>query len=1126
MKKVLLAFSAICLLNQISSAQVWTEDFETDGNGVRYFATGQFYDLASPGNDHYGRVNSAQAANVSGAYTGQSGTFIFAGEDLDDLGGAGANGVNPKTLLFAPIDVSSIGQIELRALIATGNVGNGWDNTDTFYFEYNLDGAGWVKVMQFAAPTATTNVGMNFDADLSGLGEGAQITNNFAQFTAAIPGTGSSLELRVVTGADSGSEEFAFDLLAIWDVSGGPVLGCTDPAADNYDPNATQDDGSCQFSGCTNPLALNYDPQATNDDGSCILALPLLVINEIHYNPCATQGADVDWEFIEIYNNDVASVDLSGFTLSNGVTFTFPNGTSIAAGEYIVIASNAANYVGNGYQVFQFTGALANGGETVVLSTADPLVVDQMPYVPTAPWPTAANGLCASLELIDPSLDNTVPESFQDSYVPNGTPGAQNSVAPPPTSYTINECQTFATAGEYVTTNGIVTAVYPAASLFTIQDGTGPNSGIWVDGTGVSLGDEVDVTGTLLESFDLTLISAATYVVNSSNNPLPAAEVLGTFAINAEQWEGVLVETTAETASADLGFGEWSVDDGTGAIVVDDLGYVFAPAPLFITFTVTGPLYYSFGQFKMEPRDANDVKRWGCTDINFPNYDALAVIDDGSCGIIPGCIDPLADNFDPAATIDDGSCIYLGCDDPLALNYDPQANQNDGSCYYTLPNIVINEIHYNPCPAQGDDLLYEFVELYNAGATTADLSGYTFSLGFIFTFPDGTTMTPGEYIIVAVNAASYIGNGYQVFQNTSGNLSNNGEAVELQDGFGNVVDAVTFDDVAPWPTGPDDQCPSLELIDPSFDNSIASSWQASYVANGTPGAVNSTPPPATPYTIVQLQTIATAGEFVGTTGTVTGVYPASNLFSLQSGTGAYSGIWVDGTGISIGDIVFVEGVLVESFNLTIIDAVTITVNSSGNALPAALTLGTLAANLEAWEGVLVTATAPVENGNAGFGEWSINDGTGALLNDDLGYAFTPAPVGVTFTVTGPLYFSFNAFKVEPRDAADVIEWGCTDFAACNYSATAIIDDNSCNYDCVGCTDVNAANYNALATIDDGSCIFPGCTYPDASNYDANANQEDGSCTFVNACPADINGDNIVNTGDLLQLLALYGSTCP
>ena len=49
-------------------------------------------------------------------------------------------------------------------------------------------------------------------------------------------------------------------------------LGCTDPAACNYDDEATLDDGTCDFdcNGCTDPEACNYDPTATQDDGSCL----------------------------------------------------------------------------------------------------------------------------------------------------------------------------------------------------------------------------------------------------------------------------------------------------------------------------------------------------------------------------------------------------------------------------------------------------------------------------------------------------------------------------------------------------------------------------------------------------------------------------------------------------------------------------------------------------------------------------------------------------------------------------------------------------------------------------------------------------------------------------------------
>ena len=54
--------------------------------------------------------------------------------------------------------------------------------------------------------------------------------------------------------------------------TGGTTCGCTDPNAINYDPNATIDDGSCQFCGCTDDTAVNYNPAATSncDPDTCI----------------------------------------------------------------------------------------------------------------------------------------------------------------------------------------------------------------------------------------------------------------------------------------------------------------------------------------------------------------------------------------------------------------------------------------------------------------------------------------------------------------------------------------------------------------------------------------------------------------------------------------------------------------------------------------------------------------------------------------------------------------------------------------------------------------------------------------------------------------------------------------
>jgi hypothetical protein len=57
----------------------------------------------------------------------------------------------------------------------------------------------------------------------------------------------------------------------------GAGFGCMDTAACNYDPAATQDNGSCDYScaGCMDAVACNYDATATIDDGSCIAPDPV-----------------------------------------------------------------------------------------------------------------------------------------------------------------------------------------------------------------------------------------------------------------------------------------------------------------------------------------------------------------------------------------------------------------------------------------------------------------------------------------------------------------------------------------------------------------------------------------------------------------------------------------------------------------------------------------------------------------------------------------------------------------------------------------------------------------------------------------------------------------------------------
>ena len=80
--------------------------------------------------------------------------------------------------------------------------------------------------------------------------------------------------------------------------------------------------------------------------GFCVVcaaahAAASIVINEIHYHPdLKTERV----EFIELFNTDTNTVDLSGWYFSDGVTFTFPNGTFLAPGGYLHLATDWEDY--------------------------------------------------------------------------------------------------------------------------------------------------------------------------------------------------------------------------------------------------------------------------------------------------------------------------------------------------------------------------------------------------------------------------------------------------------------------------------------------------------------------------------------------------------------------------------------------------------------------------------------------------------------------------------------------------------------------------------------------------------------------------------------------------------------
>ena len=102
-----------------------------------------------------------------------------------------------------------------------------------------------------------------------------------------------------------------------------------------------------------------------------------VVINELMYKPIS--GEDDD-QYVEILNQGASPVNLGGWRLEGGISFTYPSNTVLAANGYLVVARNAArlrtNYANLNLVncLGDFSGKLSGGGERIVLTMPDTVV--------------------------------------------------------------------------------------------------------------------------------------------------------------------------------------------------------------------------------------------------------------------------------------------------------------------------------------------------------------------------------------------------------------------------------------------------------------------------------------------------------------------------------------------------------------------------------------------------------------------------------------------------------------------------------------------------------------------------------------------------------------------------------
>ncbi len=212
-----------------------------------------------------------------------------------------------------------------------------------------------------------------------------------------------------------------------------------------------------------------------------------LAITEIMYHPAArTDGRNL--EFVEILNTQPFFEDISGYSLSGDIDYTFPPGTLLPSGACLTVAKNrgdlSAVYPLESV-VGPYTNSLANGSGTVRLRNKANGILLEVTYGTTKPWPVEADGTGHSLVLARPSYGEAEPRAWAASDRKGGSPGTLDPFhSEPARSVVINEylahteppardaIELFNRGSTEVDLSGCYLSDSPSTNKFRIPDGT------------------------------------------------------------------------------------------------------------------------------------------------------------------------------------------------------------------------------------------------------------------------------------------------------------------------------------------------------------------------------------------------------------------------------------------------------------------------------------------------------------------------------------------------------------------------------------------------------------------------------------------------------------------------------
>ena len=137
---------------------------------------------------------------------------------------------------------------------------------------------------------------------------------------------------------------------------------------------------------------------------------------------------------------------------------------------------------------------------------------------------------------------------------------------------------------------------------------------------------------------------------------------------------------------------------------------------------------------------------------------------------------------------------------------------------------------------------FEFVEITNTSSTaTTDFTGVNFTIGVTYAFPPGTTLEPGERLLLVSNedAFAFRYGAIEVLGEYSENFRNSGEQVRLEAADTSAIADFTYGDGPPFPSSADGD--GYSLVFTGGDPTDPANFRSSVAIGGNPLGTDSVP---------------------------------------------------------------------------------------------------------------------------------------------------------------------------------------------------------------------------------------------------------------------------------------------